>query len=238
MNFINILPKKWKEALRLRAGAITLEHRLLNLRRAGFRPVKAIDGGAFRGDWTQSFLEVFPEARVLVIEPQNACQPLLQALAVADPRVTVHQTLLGAAAGQMRFLVEGSNSRVLTGDWTPGPGALVETYPVSTLKDVADTEGFADAQFIKLDLQGCELEALAGAGSMFGECEIFLLEVSWLRLGDHPLMHEVVRVLVDRGYQPYDVLGHNYRRLDRALWQTDMMFVRADSPLVASRNWA
>jgi FkbM family methyltransferase len=238
MNPINILPRKWKEALRLRAGAITLEHRLNNLRRAGFRPGKVIDAGAFRGEWTRSVFEVFPESRALLIEPQGECQPVLQTMAGADPRVTVRQTLLGAAAGEMRFLVEGSNSRVLTGDWTPGPGALVETYPVSTLHDVAREEGFADAQFIKLDLQGHELDALDGAGDLFGHCEVFLVEVSWLRIGEVPLMHEVVGVFVDKGYQPYDILGHNYRRRDRALWQTDIMFVRGDSPLIGSREWA
>jgi hypothetical protein len=114
----------------------------------------------------------------------------------------------------------------------------VETYPVSTLHDVAREEGFADAQFIKLDLQGHELDALDGAGDLFGHCEVFLVEVSWLRIGEVPLMHEVVGVFVDKGYQPYDILGHNYRRRDRALWQTDIMFVRGDSPLIGSREWA
>lgn len=238
MNPLKFVPQSWKENLRLKAGAITLNHRLRNLRRAGFCPDKIIDAGAFRGHWAQSVLEVFPEARVLLIEPQSDCQTVLQALAAEDKRVSLRQTLLGKSAGELRFLVEGSNSRVLTGDWTPGPGARVETCPVATLQDVAREEGFADAQFIKLDLQGHELDALAGAGDLFGRCEVFLVEVSWLRIGEVPLMHEVLRVFVDKGYQPYDILGHNYRRRDRALWQTDIMFVRGDSPLIASREWA
>ncbi|MFM8458168.1 MAG: FkbM family methyltransferase [Chthoniobacterales bacterium] len=238
MNPFNFVPGRWKEKLRLSAGAITLRSRLENLRRAGFRPTKIIDAGAFRGHWAQSVLEVYPEACVLLIEPQSDCQTVLQALAAADKRVSLRQTLLGKSAGEMRFLVEGSNSRVLTGEWTPGPGARVENYPVATLYDVAREEGFSDAQFIKLDLQGHELDALAGAGDLFGRCELFLVEVSWLRIGEVPLMHEVLRVFVEKGYQPYDILGHNYRRRDRALWQTDIMFVRGDSPLIASREWA
>jgi len=238
MNPFNLLPRRWKEKLRLRAGAITLRSRLENLRRAGFRPKKIIDAGAFRGHWAQSVLEVFPEARVLLIEPQSECQEILRKAADADRRLSLCKTLLGKTSGEIRFLVEGSNSRVLTGDWTPGPGAKVETSPVATLAGVALEEAFSNAEFIKLDLQGHELEALAGAGELFGRCEVFLVEVSWLRIGEVPLMHEVLRVFVDKGYQPYDIFGHNYRRRDRALWQTDIMFVRGDSPLVASREWA
>jgi hypothetical protein len=65
-----------------------------------------------------------------------------------------------------------------------------------------------------------------------------MCEVSWLRIGDVPILHEVVAEFVARGYRPYDVLGQNYRRLDRALWQTDVIFVREDSVLLASNSWS
>ena len=238
MNLLQLLPKSWKESLRLKAGAITLVHRLRNLRAAGFRPTKIIDAGAFRGDWSKAVLEVFPEARVLLIEPQSTCQARLQNLAAADQRLSLRQTLLGSMPGETRFLVEGSNSSIITGDGVPSLDAKVEICPISKLEDVASEAGFEDAQFIKLDLQGHELEALDGAGKLFGTSELFLVEVSWLRIGEVPLMHEVLQVFLNKGYLPYDILGHNYRRRDRALWQTDIMFVRGDSPLIASREWA
>jgi FkbM family methyltransferase len=238
MNPLRLVPASWKEKLRLKAGAITLGHRLRNLRKAGFRPSKIIDAGAFRGDWSKAALEVFPEARVLLIEPQSTCQARLQNLAAADHRLSLHQTLLGRMPGEARFLVEGSNSRIITEEGAPSADAKVEICPISKLEEVAREAGFDDAQFIKLDLQGHELEALDGAGKLFGACELFLVEVSWLRIGEVPLMHEVLQVFLSKSYQPYDILGHNYRRLDRALWQTDMMFVRGDSPLIASREWA
>jgi hypothetical protein len=78
MNPLRLVPASWKEKLRLKAGAITLSNRLRNLRRAGFRPSKIIDAGAFRGDWSKAALEVFPEARVLLIEPQSTCQARTQ----------------------------------------------------------------------------------------------------------------------------------------------------------------
>ncbi len=65
-----------------------------------------------------------------------------------------------------------------------------------------------------------------------------MTEVSWLGIGEVPILHEVIDDFIAHGYRPYDVLGHNYRRRDRALWQTDVIFVREDSAPVASRDWA
>jgi FkbM family methyltransferase len=235
---LQLVPRSTKEKLRLRFGVVTMHNRLANLRKAGFRPTHIIDAGAFRGDWAKEVAGIFPDASILMIEPQAGCRSALQDLAQGGKGFVLRQTLLGKAPGEMRFLVEGSNSRVLTDDWTPGSGAKIETISVSTLALVAQETGFGAAQFIKLDLQGHELEALEGAGDLFGRCEVFMVEVSWLRIGNVPLMHEVVEAFVGKGYQPYDIMGNNYRRRDRALWQTDIMFVRGDSPLIASREWA
>jgi FkbM family methyltransferase len=236
--FFKYLPDAWKERLRVRAGAITLASRLQNLRRAGFRPKEIIDAGAFRGDWTRVARGVFPEARVLLIEPQSDCGEALRGMLLPDGKVRLSQTLLGKEKGEVRFLVEGTNSRILAEDCNPRPEARVETYPVDTLQDVARKEGFQRPDLIKLDLQGHELEALVGAGDLFGSCEVFMVEVSWLQIGEAPLMQDVLRAFTDKGYRPYDICGHNYRPKDGALWQSDIMFVRESSPLIGSRDWA
>jgi len=237
MSLSKLIPREWKRRLRERLGAVTLSGRLQNLRRAGFLPRTIVDAGAFRGEWTLEVLGVFPEADFLLIEPQATVRSRLEELVRTHRNVQLRTCLLGRDTGEIKLLVEGSNSRVMPIDWKPPVGAVWETHAVETLDSALAAAGLSGCDFLKLDLQGQELEALAGAGALFGNIEVIMTEVSWLRIGDVPLVHEVIAEFVAHGYLPYDSLGHNYRRRDRALWQTDMIFVRSDSALVASRNW-
>lgn len=238
MNHSALVPREWKRRLRERLGAVTLSGRLQNLRRAGFLPRTIVDAGAFRGEWTSEVLGIYPEADFLLIEPQASVRRRLEELTARRRNLHLRTCLLGREPGEIKMLVEGSNSRVMPADWQPPAGAVWESHRVETLASALEAAGLDGCDFLKLDLQGHELEALAGAGALFGSIEVIMTEVSWLRIGDVPLVHEVIADFVAHGYLPYDSLGHNYRRRDRALWQTDMIFVRADSALVASRSWA
>jgi len=236
MFLLHWLPENWKDRLRRRAGAVTLRGRLENLRRAGHAPRRIIDAGAFRGQWARTALAVFPAAEVLMVEAQPALAALLTALCAREPRLRFHAALLGAEKRRSKFLLGETNSRVVPDSHVAAPGEQVFDLEVETLEAVAAAEGFGACDLLKLDLQGHELPALAGAGALFGRVEVILVEVSWLPIGGVPLVHEVCAAFRARGYQLYDILGFNYRPLDGALWQSDLMFVRRDSPLLAAQD--
>jgi FkbM family methyltransferase len=238
MIFSRLLPESWKDRLRHRAGAITPRARLENLHRAGFRPRKIIDAGAYHGEWSKLASEVFPTAAFLLIEAQPQLAPVLQRVCAGHRDWKLHSAALGARPGTARFLCSETNSRIVDPGHAPATTETCIDVPVKPLYQVADTEGFLDSDFLKLDLQGNELPALEGAAGMFGTVEVILSEVSWLQIGDAPLIHEVLARFHAAGYRPYDIWGFNYRPLDRALWQTDVLFVRADSPLLCSRAWS
>ena len=231
------IPERLKERLRRRAGVITVAGRLENLRRAGFAPRKIIDAGAYRGEWTRLAQSIFPTAEFLLIEPQPQLRPVLEAVCASLPRARYRQIALGAAARTVQFQLSETNSRVMSPADAAAASEASCTVPMDTLASVARQEDFLDADFLKLDLQGHELQALAGAGEMFGRVEVIATEVSVLRIGDVPLVDEVCDAFRARGYRLYDIFGFNHRPLDRALWQCDLVFVRTDSTLLASRQW-
>lgn len=235
---LRFLPESLKEKLRLRAGAITQRSRILNLHRAGFRPARIIDAGAFRGEWSTLAREIFPDAQLLLIEPQPRLKNHLLDVCAQLGRAALQPALLGRAPSTARFAVAASNSRIIPADYAPSPLEVIVELPVRRLADIAAETAFDDAQFLKLDLQGHELEALAGAGPLFGRAEVILIEVSLIPIGGVPLIAEVITAFSEKGYRLYDIFGANHRRLDGALWQTDLIFVRVNSPLVASSDWA
>ncbi len=238
MIFSSLFPASLKERLRRRAGAVTMSGRLENLRRAGFRPRRIIDAGAFRGDWARMAARIFPEASLLLIEPQPHLQSTIAACCASLPSARFRSALLGRTSGTACFLIDETNSRIVASPTGWAPDKLA-TLPIEPLSKIAGAEGFADCDFLKLDLQGHELEALAGAGSLFGQTEIIQIEASWLPIGPVPLAPEIVATMVGAGYRLYDVMGFNYRPLDGALWQTDFLFVRADSALLArQQDWS
>ncbi len=235
MNFLSLIPESLKEHLRHRVGAVTMRGRLRNMRAAGFNPKKIIDAGAFRGDWTQMAARIFPDASILLIEPQPDLAKHLSAFCSRLHSCRFRQALLGSVRQKAHFFIQESNSRIVP-DPENWPAARLFSIETEKLADIAAIEDFSDCDFLKLDLQGHELDALAGAGALFGSVEVILMECSWLPIGPVPLAAEAIATVSDRGYQLYDVMGFNYRPLDRALWQTDFLFVRHDSPLLARQH--
>lgn len=235
---LRFLPESLKEKLRARAGAITQRARLANLRRAGFNPSQVIDAGAFHGHWALLARDIFPEAQLLLIEPQPHLAARLDALCRELGRATPKSVLLGRQSSVARFIIAESNSRFAPPGHKPMHGETIIDLPVSTLEQVAAETGFDKAGFLKLDLQGHELEVLAAAGPLFGSAEVILIETSLIPIGGAPMIADVIALFSAKGYRLYDIFGANHRPRDLALWQTDLLFVRHDSPLIASADWA
>jgi FkbM family methyltransferase len=212
--------------------------RLAGARDRGLRVNFAIDGGAAEGSWPREFRTVFPDAHILCIEPRDDAQPALNATAAELGNITVAHTLVGATEGVVEFHDSGHRSSILS-DESGGSYGKKRQSPMTTLDNLVTRLGLPDPDFIKLDLQGAELQCLSAASRCLSKAEAVLLEVSMIELQQGmPLIGDVVPFMRERGFRVYDIVALWQRPLDGALAQGDFLFVSGKSGLLADKRWS
>jgi hypothetical protein len=106
-----------------------------------------------------------------------------------------------------------------------------------TIDAILSRRGLPFPDFIKLDVQGYELEVLRGAAASLANAEFCLLEVSLMNLCNEPLLTEVIAFMDERGFQAYDICQFMRRPYDLALYQIDMLFISKISRFVSDKRW-
>ena len=103
------------------------------------------------------------------------------------------------------------------------------TVPLKTLDTLCHECELSGPYLIKVDVQGAELDVMAGAKQVLGQTEMVILETSLFQFFvDGPQFHDTVSVMREYGFVVYDIFGLQYRLLDGALSQVDLLFVREE----------
>src|SRR5713226_9564640 len=205
----------------------TVSGALRQIAKLGFRPRTVIDVGV--AYHTLELYQQFPEARILLVEPLAEFEPFLRqictqykaeyVLAAGEKAgsavLNVHPDKVGSS-----FLNEVEGATV---DGTP------REVPVVTLDEVCAEKKLRGPYLVKADVQGAELQVLAGARRTLLETEVALLEVTLFgTMIGGPQFADVISRMKELGFVAYDVFGFSYRPFDNALCQVDMAFVRED----------
>lgn len=233
------VPESIKNKLIRHYSIPDIEWSLRNARENGFSPAKVVDVGAYEGDWADMIHRIFPTARILMVEPQRGKEAHLAQFSTSVSNVEYEIALLGAKDGkEVPFHLNETVSSVLREVESESPQK--EQRSTVSLDTLTNGTAFEQPDFLKLDVQGYELEVLAGARRILDTHppEMIQMEISLIEINQGaPLFAEVVSHMDDLGYRLYDLCAFMRRPLDNALWQVDGLFVHADSELVSSRRW-
>ena len=200
----------------------------LRLAERGFRPDGIIDIGAYEGNWTRAARTIFPDAASLMVEPQDAKGPKLDAVCRQLPNTSLAACLLGAQAGATVTFYEMETGSSFLAEQSDAP-RQARQYTLSTLDDIAaDFPG--EHLFLKIDSQGAELEILKGGLNTLRRSALVQLETAVMPYNSGaPSLLEVLAFMQDKGFVPLDISGHT--RIQGHLVQVDFLFTPPDSPL-------
>ena len=218
-----------------------LESLLEDLRERGFVPQSILDVGANHGNWSRIAKRIFPKANCFLIEPQIEMKPYLDSFCNDFPNSRWFMAGAGAKPGELTLTIwddlEGSSFLPESSEKLKTTGKQ-RSIKIITIDSLIEDGAIPIPQLVKLDIQGFELEALCGGSKLFGQVEVFILEVSLFRfMKDMPIFHEVISFMADQDYFAYDFPGFLRRPYDGALGQVDICFVKQGGLLRNSDSW-
>jgi FkbM family methyltransferase len=226
------------EIRRLKSSIGVMEGFLNHLRAVGFKPRSVLDVGANKAEWSELARKFFPDAKFILIEPQMELEPQLKAFCDKSPGSMWKLAGAGREPGEMELVVwsDSTRSSMLFRPERDSPREI-RRVPIITIDSLFENAKDVP-QLAKLDIQGYELEALAGATKLFGQTECFIVEVNmYERVSTVPQFSDVVSFFADREYKVYDIPGDLRRPLDNALWAVDLAFVRKGGMFDTYKTW-
>jgi FkbM family methyltransferase len=194
-----------------------------------------LDVGANAGQFARAAAQTFPGARIISFEPlPDIAANLRDHLRDLD-RFEVHEVALGRENGSVefhphRYSLSSSALPAMAGNGqAPGPKAATGELPaihvpLRRLDDVV-AAGVDRPALLKLDVQGYELEVLAGARGRLAEMDALLLELAFTReYVGQPLYGEVVDHVTALGWSLVEIVDLR-RDPSGAVAEVDGLFV-------------
>ncbi len=229
------IPQSLIRKMKIKYRVPDMQWSLENLYANGFRPKNIIDIGAYQGEWTKETMHIFPASNYLMVEANPEKENRLRQM--KSDRVDYEICLLGNDIKEKaKFYVNETVSSALP-ESEKSNQDFVE-IPMYRLDDLLKNKNMNEVDFLKLDVQGFELEVLKGAAETLKQAEVVLMEVSLIEINKGaPLLYEVIAFMKLHHFSAYDICSLIRRPFDLALWQTDIIFVRENSVLRTSKRY-
>lgn len=213
---------------RRKAERLTHKNALARLKSLGVAPRVIYDIGAYRGGWARAAAEVFPDARFVLFEANadhaaelaaSGHRHVIAALGAEDGGARAfHVPRAGDATGASLY-VENTSHYAAT-------NLQVREVATARLDTLVTRERLAAPELIKIDVQGAELDVLAGAGATLAAASALIIEVSLVDYNRRaPLMADVIAAVDRAGFKCAD-LCEVHRTPAGFVLQLDLLCVR------------
>lgn len=187
------------------------------------------DIGAHHGKWARGMKRLLPSADFYLFEANHKCRPHLTESGFPFVLIGLSQTkgtkiFYSANNSGDSFYPENSE---LSG---ANSGEKLELATMD-LDSCAKENGFPAPDWIKLDVQGSELDVLAGGRHTFSQTKYLLCEIPLLSYNlNAPKFSDYLDAFAEAGFQPADLVEiHRLRKgskYESTICQLDLFFER------------
>jgi FkbM family methyltransferase len=178
----------------------------------------------------------FPLARYILVEPQGRLESEIEDLLARGQDIRWVTAGVSDRAGQLPLTLAPDNVSSNFG-LSPGEAAALgyrqTAVEIRTINEIVDSFGGVIPELVKIDAEGFDLKALAGASDLLGRTEIFFIEAAVCATGIENTMAAVISQMTKAGYKMIDITDINRSPKDGVLWLCELVFLRNDSPLLA-----
>lgn len=207
--------------------------RWLARRDHGIRSI--IDLGAARGHWSRDALRLFPQAKVLGVDPLEERRAFLEAVKKDHDRFDYAMVVAGEDDGGT---VELAVTDDLDGSSIHGSEGSRRTVPVRSIDALVAEHGLEGPFFLKFDTHGFEKPILLSAEETLKQTRYVVMEAyNFRHTPDTLLFHEMIAFMAERGFRVTHLVDAMNRPRDGALWQVDLLFARDDDPVFTSEQF-
>lgn len=208
--------------------------RLQHLSTLGIQPKVIFDIGAAQGDWARLAASIWPKASIIGFEPNRVNRRHLEQTQIDLPKFEYIPCFLGTQPLSVQYECKGNQTSLYNATASGSQQDIADMY---VLDELLMQGRIPSPEFLKLDVQGYELEVLRGGIKAMLTCEAMLLEVNFDR--DHPeipIVHEVIGFMTACSFRWFDVMGILRHPEDDTLWQMDLLFLKSSHPLWNDRE--
>jgi FkbM family methyltransferase len=216
--------------LPVRDPETTLSGGLERLRARGLEVRTLIDVGAAVGSWSRAYAQVVgrPE-HFLLVEAQPVHREALARFEAEVPGAHVVHAAAGPEVGETWF--EASEPLGGAARAERGAAGTWIRVPLTTLDREVAARGLPGPYLVKLDTHGYEAPILAGARATLASTVALVVECYNFDISETAQRFPAFCQSMERlGFRCVDAWDLMYRPRDHALWQLDLLFVRADRP--------
>ena len=179
------------------------------------------DIGAHKGRWTKEHAPLFPNASFYLFEANKEHAEKLKSRG--------HRTFIGVLSSDgmpAKFYKKaGTGDSLYRENTSTYTEDMFEVLETKTLRQVANLENLPRPDFVKLDVQGAEIDILKGAGDLLDGCSLILAECPIVpyNLGA-PEFKEYLDYFKSLGFSPLRITEQHCNK--GSLLQVDILFLK------------